>query len=424
MRGEIGMAENTRQHPYKRNMFLCSLLFATFVFIFLNSDRAEATELKVKTYTVKVTTTPINTTYMKYSVYNKYTNQYYMLRSYLEQLEMDGGGTLILTAGTYKICNTLYVPSHVTIYFEDGVIIKKTGTTGTSLLQSSASIFQLVAPSKSRTKSAYGGYNGETDIQLIGKGTAIIDLNFLNDVLGLIIGHNTDVTISGITFKNMQGGHFIELDASQNVTIENNIFIHHKSSASGIKEAINLDTPDKSTGGLHAIWTNYDCTPNKDILIQNNYFDDLERAIGTHKYSGGKYHENVQILNNKVSNTTSDAIRILNWLNPVIKDNEIKMVAESNSNKRAILASGLINPTITNNTFMEAPRPIQIMPWKNTDGGSQYAITYNDISVANMSLMLKNKLVHVGEKFIRVNKRYNIYSSYTDKYYFYSEQKD
>jgi hypothetical protein len=208
-------------------------------------------------------------------------------------------------------------------------------------------------------------------------------MNFVPGCLGIMMGHNRNVTISNITFQNMKGGHFIELDDSQNVEIENNHFMYHKPSETGLKEAINIDTPDKTTGGFHAIWTNYDCTPDKDIVIQNNYFSDLERAIGTHKYSGAQYHENVQIINNKISNTDSDAIRILNWKNPVVTGNEIKNVAGGTANKRAILASGVINPVITNNTFIKVSRSIQIMPWKNTDPGSQYAITYNDISKEN-----------------------------------------
>ena len=232
------------------------------------------------------------------------------------------------------------------------------------------------------------------------------------------MGHNTNVQVSGITFQNMNTGHFIEMDASQNVTVENNNFIHHKQSENGNKEAINIDTPDKNTGGFHATWSNYDCTPDKDVVIQNNSFEDLERAIGTHKYSEGKYHGNVQILNNQITNTSSDAIRILNWTNPVIKGNVIKNVADGKSNKRAVLMSGVTNPVITENTFSDVSRAIQVMPWKNTGDDSNYAITYNDVSSDNISLMLKNTLIHVGENYIRVNKSYNDYYSDTDKYYF------
>jgi hypothetical protein len=411
-----------------KNMVL--FLFGIVLFA-LNVPRignvsVEAKQTTSITYTIKSSSTPYQDKYKAYRTYNEKTKQYYTLRSYLEQLERVGGGTLILKAGTYEICNTLYVPSHVTIYLEDGTIIKKTEQTGTDEMKSAKSLFQLVAPSKSKTAGIYGAYDGEKDIKFIGTGTATIDMNYVDGAIGIIFVHNSKASILGITFQNMYSGHFIELDASRDITIENNNFEGHKASKSGMKEAINIDTPDKNTGGIHVTWTNYDRTPNKDILIRNNYFQDLERAIGTHKYSEGKYHENVQIINNVIEDTTSDAIRILNWASPTITGNEIKRVNEGNGTNRAILASGVKHPVITNNRFTDTARPIHIMPWKNSPGadgkgGSEYAVTYSEIDNVDIALMLKNDLTRMGENFIRINRIYNVFSSNTDKYYYTEE---
>lgn len=375
---------------------------------------------QLKSYTVKSTSGPYKGQFKNYTTYNSKTKQYYTLRSYLEQLEKSGGGTLTLKKGTYIITNTLYIPSRVTIVMKDGVIIKKGSTTGISKLSPSKSLFQLIAPSKAGKKGLLSGYQGEKGIKFVGEGSATIDLDYSKDTIGIILGHNTDISITGITFKNMKGGHFIELDASKKVTISNCTFCGHKPSSTGIKEAINIDTPDRTTEGFHEIWTSYDCTPNKDIIIQKNMFDNLERAIGTHKYSEGKYHENVQIIHNTISNTDSDAIRILNWTKPVIKDNEIRMVSggSNNGSYRAILASGVKDPVITDNTFAEVARPIQIMPWKNSGPGSQYAVTYNEIAEDKIALMQKNTLIQVGEEFIRFNKTYNVFDRDTERYYF------
>jgi hypothetical protein len=224
--------------------------------------------------------------------------------------------------------------------------------------------------------------------------------------------------VKGIHFRNMYGGHFIELDASQNVLIEDCSFEDHKASESGIKEAINIDTPDIKTGGFHATWTSYDCTPDLDVIIQRNSFRNLERAVGTHKYSEGRYHENIKVLNNTIENTTSDAIRIINWKNPVITGNSITNVNMGQGTKRAILASGILHPMITGNYFTEVPRPIQLMPWKNNGTGSEYAITYNEVSTEEINQMLNNYLKSVGESFIRVNRTYGVYASDTLKYYY------
>lgn len=410
------MKSRLLRHPFmKTGLFY----FILFVILFVPKD-ARAQQANLPSYSVKSTSTPYKGQFKNFSTYNSRTKQYYTLRSYLEQLEKSGGGTLTLTKGTYNITNTLYIPSRVTLIMKDGVVLKKGDTTGLKKILPSKSIIQLIAPSKSGKKGAVSSYQGETGINIIGEGSATIDLNYSEDTIGIIFGHDTDISVTGITFQNMKGGHFIELDASQKVTISDCRFFNHKPSSTGIKEAINIDTPDRTTGGFHELWTSYDCTPDKDIVIQNNTFAHLERAIGTHKYSEGKYHENVQIIHNKITDTDSDAIRILNWTKPVIKDNEIRMVAggSMNGSFRAILASGVKDPVITGNTFADAARPIQIMPWKNSGPGSQYAITYNEITKDNITQMLQNTLIQVGEEFIRINNSYNVYDRDTDRYYF------
>ncbi len=389
----------------------------------LDTERWEIFDPSITRFSVKPDSETFQKAFINYSTYNSATKQYYVLRSYLEQLERTGGGILTLEPGTYRICNTLYVPSHVTIVLKDGVTIMKTEETGAGELLSSKSIFQLAAPSKSKTEGAYGGYEGETDITFRGEGTAVIDLDFTLDAIGIVLCHNTKVEISGITFRNMYSGHFIELDASSDITIRQNRFLYHKPSSSGIKEAINLDTPDRKTGGFHAPWTKYDGTPDKDILITENIFENLERAIGTHKYTQGKYHENVQIINNKITNTSSDAIRVLNWASPVIKGNEIRMVAGGRGSDRAILISGLKSggqkaTMITENTFCDVPRPIQLMPWRNTKEGEEYETAYNEFTPEEMDLMLKNNLLRCGEVFIRVNRTYNVFDRDTSRYYY------
>lgn len=375
-------------------------------------------DASVMDYVINPKSEPFLNMFISYETYTSKTKQYYVIRSYLEHLEKIGGGTLTLEEGTYNITNSLYVPSNVTITLKDGAIIKKADDTGVEDFPFATPIFILASHTKSRIEDVYGGYDGDCNIKIIGEGTAIIDLNYVLDGLGIVLGHNRDVIISGIIFQNMYSGHFIELDASLNVTIENNVFKNHKASSIGIKEAINVDTPDASTGGFNHIWSNHDCTPNKNIYIRNNTFDNIERAIGTHKYSGGKYHENVNIIDNIITNTTSDAIRIINWSKPIIKGNKISMVNGGGNADRAIYVSGVIRPVITKNIFEDVAKPIQISPWKNNGGGSQYDITYNDVSYEDIILMQDNTLIRVQENYIRYNKEYKEYESdTTEKYY-------
>lgn len=103
----------------------------------------------------------------------------------------------------------------------------------------------------------------------------------------------------------------------------------------------------------------------------------------------------------------------------MIKGNRISNVLGSGD--RAVLISGGINPTITGNYFTNVPRPIHIMPWKNSDTGSEDAITYNTISKDEINLKLKNYFDKVGEPFIRFYNTSNVFDKDTDKYQFTGE---
>lgn len=367
-----------------------------------------------KTYKITTKTKPCDKT-EKFSTYNKYTKHYYTLLSYLKRLEDEGGGTLELKKGTYTISNTLYVPSNVTIKLNDGVKIIKGKKSGTKKFSASKSIFQFCSYKRSTKKGAYKKYNGDHNISIIGQGKAYIDLNYDKDAVAIMMCHNKDITISGITFQNMYSGHFIEMDATKNVTVKECTFENHKDSNNNNKEAINLDTPDKETNGFHAVWTSYDKTPNENVLITKCTFNNLERSIGTHKYSENKLHKKIRIIDNKISNCDEDAIRVMNWSEPVIMKNMIVNVAKRASGKRAILASGVINPVITDNVFEKVSRPIQFMPWKNQGDGGDYDVIYNILSDASIELMKNNKLIDGDEYFIRINKIYNSFDKDTDK---------
>lgn len=383
-----------------------------FLFSFITPINAEA---KDATYTVSPSTKPVNKTMLKYAAYNKYTKHYYMLRSYLEKLEKKGGGTLVLKKGTYSITNALYVPSNVTIILNNGVVIEKGNKTGTKSFGPSKSIFQFIAPSKSHKKGVYGGYKGEKNISIIGKGTAVINLKYIQDSIAIVAGHNRNIRIENIQFNNMYSGHFIEIDATKDSVICNNKFINSKASPNVNKEAINLDTPDKNTKGWNNDWSKYDKTPNYNLTIENNTFNNLDRAIGTHKYSEEKYHENIAVKNNTIENTRNDAIRVMNWKNPTIENNTISKVANGEGTYRGILLSGAINPTIKNNSFLYVARPIQIFPWKNSGPGSQYAITYNELSDQNIEDLKTNRIAFGKETFIRINQIYNVFDKDTIK---------
>lgn len=403
-----------------KNGYLAILIICLFTGNIFCKDISASSASKNNVYTISPTSKPIDKS-INYRAYNENTKHYYLIYSYLQKFEKDGGGTLILKKGTYSISNTLAVPSNVTIQLNDGVVIKKGTKTGTTEFPASMSIFQFIRPAKLKTKNAVSKYNGEKNISIIGKGTAIIDLDYINQAVGIVAGHNKNITIDNISFKNLNSGHFIEADAIDGLDILNCKFVNSKASEKLNKEAINLDTPDLLTKGFNNIWSAHDKTPNRNVVIKDNYFENLDRAIGTHKYSQNKdkngkytvniYHTNISITGNTITKTRSDAIRVLNWKNTIIEDNEISNITVNSSTYRAILAGGAINLTIKNNIFKDVSRPVQIFPTKNTGDGSEYSITYNKLTKQNISDLENNTVINVSESFARISEEYNVFSN-------------
>ena len=337
---------------------------------------------------------PYNGNYVKYGTYNKKTKGYYLLRSYLERLNTLKGGVLVLTKGTYTVTNTLCIPSNTTIILEDGAVIKKSDDTGTKSLTATASLFQTVSFTNAAKEGVFSKYNGEHDIKILGEGKACIDMNSVV-CQGVISCHCNRLTISGITFKNMNTYHFIELDASKDVTISNNYFFGSTESTTSRKEAINLDTPDTVTNGFHQYWTSYDKTPDKNIYITDNVFCNVECGVGTHKYTYDSPHENVNILRNTFIDCNTYAIRCMNWDKPVIKDNGFIYSVTPENSEISIIVNGAVNPLITENRFENITTPVSFYHWRNTGYGKEYDPIYNNLDSDYATALTKNYLVNV-----------------------------
>ncbi len=370
-----------------------------------------------KVYKITPKSKPINKRYTKSKLYNSKTKTYFTIRSYMDKFEKSKKGTLVLKKGTYKITNTIQVPSNVTIIMEKGVKIVKANKTGTKKMKASTTIFQLIKPSKRDKSNVYGGHNGEKNIHFVGKGSVSINLKYLKANIGIVMGHNQDVTVDGINFKNVNTGHFIEMDASRNVSITNCSFKNVKKGSDYVKEAINIDTPDKETLGFNNKWSKHDKTPNENVVIDRCRFSNLGRAIGTHKYSANGnnqvYHKNIQITNCSINDMLWDApIRVMNWQDSVIRNVTVNGVKQKGkSDTRGILVSGAVNISIAENTFISMGRPVQCIAWKNEGAGSSYPITYNSFTDENLADMATNKGSKLGEMFICINEVYNVFEN-------------
>lgn len=286
-----------------------------------------------KSFSITPTSIPLNGTFLNFGSYNATNRIYYTIRSYLEYFETHSGCTLTFTKGTYALCTALYIPSNTKLVLNDGVKLTKATSTGTSSLPLSNSMFMFCAPSKSSKDGAYGGYNGVHDSAVIGKGNATIDLAKGPSgklLTAFVMGHNKNISITGVNFQNCAYGHFIEMDASENVLIDSCTFKNQvQPKVDSVGECINLDTPDKSTNGFSQKWTNYDATPNKDVTINNCSFKNVQRAVGTHQYTEGKPHTNITVSNTNFDGCVYVAIGAMNWQNVSIINNSFNAVGKN-----------------------------------------------------------------------------------------------
>ncbi len=373
-----------------------------------------------KVYKINAKSNPLKASkYKKSSCYNKKTKNYFTIRSYMEKFQKAGRGTLIFKKGTYTITNTIYIPSNVTIIFEKGVKIIKGNKTGVKKMPASSTIFQLIKPSNAKKRAVYRGHEGEKNIHFVGKGGVSVNLKNQKANIALVMGHNQNVTVDNIAFTNMNSGHFIEMDASKDINIRTCTFKNAKAGSDYVKEAINLDTPDKTTKGFNNAWSKYDKTPNENVLIENCSFKNLGRAIGTHKYSANGdmqlYHTSIVLRGNHIQNMNWDSpIRVMNWKDSIIENNTITGVKQpGKSDTRGILVSGAVNVSIKNNRINDVGRAIQCIAWKNSGPGSQYPITYNSFTDQNMNDFSTNigSNLSMGEYFIRINEIYNEFTN-------------
>lgn len=395
-----------------KKLSIVCLFTLSFVLISPLVDRVEGAGKK--TYIITPRTEAIDPLIRKYTTYNSKTKNHYTMRSYLEKLEAQGGGTLILKKGTYLSPLRVGIPSNTTVILEDGVIIKKTTETGTKKISATTSVFDLVAPSVLRLNKKMSGYNGTKNAKIIGKGNAQIDLNHVPRGSAFAIAHNENLYIGGITVRNQYGSHAMELDATKKAVIENMKFLNAKMIPNtGPNESINLDTPDPVTKGFPWKWSIQDSTPNQNITIRNSHFSNINVAIGTHQYSKNRLHTNIRIEGNTINRTKDYAISMMNWKNAIIQNNVIQNVHRADGKAMAILGRGVIGGTIRYNEFKDADRAIQMQPYQSYN----YPPIYNVFTESEKQNMRLNRVTRIDSAQIVLFTKLNQYTYKTAEQY-------
>lgn len=212
-------------------------------------------------------------------------------------------GVLHIKKGTYLIDKPIKIKSN-TIIFAYG-----------STFRRNANINNMFINDSDGTK---GGYNANENIEIIG---AVFDGaggSFSDKCTILAFGHAKNIKIIDSTFKNLRDWHMIELNACQNVLIENNLFRDYGTSDKGT-EMLQIDLAKSTT---EFPWFGpYDNTTCDNILIRQNKFEDGVRGIGTHSSSANTEHTRISIFENEFQNMRSEAISGLDWSFTKIHEN-------------------------------------------------------------------------------------------------------
>lgn len=380
----------------KRILFLLLMMFTSVLFLSYNNASA-----KKKNYTIS-TKTKVKGNYVKSKDLNKQTKHYFMLRYYMDKLEKNGGGTLTIKKGTYKITNILYVPSNVTIRFQNGVKFIKTKNVGKARFKAADGIFQVVPYKLSQKVRKGTGYGGSKNVKFIGKGKVTFDLKNIKNSKAIVTAHCQNVLIENITFLNMNTGHFLEVDATKKLTVRNCTFNGVAAESPYTKEAINIDTPDPLTGGVNLSWSSLDRTPESDVLIEKCTFCNLQRGVGTHKYSQKElngewaincYHENITIQNNTFSNIKDTGIFMLNWKSVKILENtflkcNLCMNFRGVQSPVDIYHNDFGDSDIVQ-TFRGDKKLIYYMGYHSPGKGNEYSPIYNNLGFTDLDGLLE-----------------------------------
>lgn len=375
------------------------------------------------------TITPASQPYREhYTNTAKYPSRkmYYLFKSYMEQLEYAGGGTLHVEAGNYELEGNICIPSNVTLDLKNGVTFTKKEASSEDA-RYAKSLITIVPPSKEGITSSIKGYGGSQNVKIVGNGKAVLNCNYVEEAMGIVMGHAKNVSIQGITFQNGYGSHFVELNSSYHVVVENCTFQNYKVLAEkSYKECINVDGTDDNTKGFNCRWSAHDKTMCQKVYIRKNTFRSIGTAVGTHTYSasGDKllYHEGVQILNNHVENTYNAAFRVLNWKNCTIQGNTLKNIqslSDGRTNENgtpilypAIMLKGVLNPEISKNSmdgvkFYPIVADIRTSPSTPASVSAGYPDTISQISEENYASMRDNTFQNIASGYCYILTREN-----------------
>lgn len=226
----------------------------------------------------------------------------------LDDIHNEGGGELYIPSGTYLINKRMYIYENTTVTMSESCTLLRGWAGG---------FFSNGIPTDN-----FSRYSGRGNIHITG---GILDGNYANidkyptsAYIMTAFGHGENITIEGVTFKDVLTNHAIDMNGCKKVVIRNCKFIGFldKSGERDFSEAIQLG--EFTEFGLD-LFGAHDATPNTDILIEKNYFGKSDLlggfgcAVGNHYTVYDVYQTNIIIKNNTIEDCGFAGVRTYKW---------------------------------------------------------------------------------------------------------------
>ncbi len=262
------------------------------------------------------------------------------------------------TKGTYKITQTLVIPSNRTLLM-DGAVLRR---------YCSKPVFQSKADKNTK------GYLGAHDIKIFG-GTieGMNDSGYSASDMVLLF-HTDNVAFIGVTFLDNTGSHAIDLGGCRNTDILGCKFLGCKSVGKDFREAIQIDYAYR--GGIPYFAEGSPCfddTHCENVNIIGCEFDKSPTykpqyvAIGTHAQTNTEnYHKNIVIKGNiangngvSVKGSYGFFVRLVNMRNVEVSENVVSnygrfVLIDSTPNTTAN-GKGCRDIVIKDNLILDSP---------------------------------------------------------------------
>lgn len=243
---------------------------------------------------------------------------------------------VVVKKGTYEIKRSLQMYSNTKLVLEDGVtLVRSDANLNSGLIYNHGSLPSAVASQLKENGISdpswknIGGYNLSNNITIEGHGSATIDggnIAAASDTSDLVrFDHAQNISVTGVTFKNVYGAHHLEFVGVKNGTISGCTFTGfrrlkgHENDRDYGRECIEIDScwadntsklsdPNKASDKW-ASSTLVDGTNCQNITVNGCKFYNIASALGQHHWSSDsryKNSSNIKFTNNTITGGTSD----------------------------------------------------------------------------------------------------------------------